>query len=1164
MHLANIPRKCFLFGQAISLLLFFIFCSLSVHAATYNLSTGSYPPCSAGTWSVNGSTYTCSNIVTLASGDTVVANTISNIISNFGFSLAGNTIGSAAVNINLETINSSGSASGINTIYGNVTLHGAFTAANLTVYGTMTVASHINLTGGAVTGLLTSKTGLLTTNGTNLSNGAKANNGMSITGGTVSGDFVMSEPTSMIMSGVTMTSGTISGATRVTIEKGCVLGSTSSPIIITTLYNEITVDNSIVYGHLTSTLYDYGVVNVTNGAAVYGTCLPKSNPLNACNANPPISSCPLIAGITGDYFNNPTLTAPVKATRRDGPINFDWGTGVPGPSGIPADNFSVRWDGYVYVPANTPAGLHSFQVTADDGVRLTVNGNLLIDQWNTAGTYTTADVNMAAGQAYPIKMEFNDKAGTAVAQLRWKTPGSSSYVVIPIGVTATPVTSAGLYQCNSLASYAISHSGTGVTCEGAPITFTALDSFGNVVTPQPGTTLTLSSSSPQSQWLPGNTVVFDGVVNSVQRILRQPIPATVNINVVDNNGVRESVDPPIVFTDAALIFSDIPTEVAGIVDSNLTLRVIKKDSGTGACAPQLIGDTTVLIAFSCLDPDTCVAGQQLTLNNSPAKPNNAGAPITYNSLTLRFDPSGLASIPLKYTDVGQVQLHSRIDLPITPGDPAVILGSSNPFVVKPYTLKVSGVQQAAAPFTPNPGTTNSGAGFIPADEEFKVTVQSFNSAGAITPNFGNERRSERNKIELIMGCPERDDENDPPCLIRKPDHPSGGSVGNLDIARGSPVATTAGGVFSATWDEVGSFRVEAGLPDPGYLGGGPIAKVTPSGIIGRFFPDHFTLTDSTLDNSCDRLLNSYSYMSQPLRLNYELEAHSLRDNTLDNYGPAYGTMPSITYVAENADSGVNLGRFSDGITQIWANGILPVDSFVAMFSRSLPNGVPDGPYGNLQIGLQLTDTFDSRVLQDLDMNATTVGFCTNQTCTQKRLGRELNLHYGRLRIDDAFGPETADLPVNFVVEHWVGNIWAKNESDSCTAIARNNIFYGPPEKDISTEANLTIALSGGSTTGSYAGMNPGADPAVVFSDGDAGHQFSAPGRGTGSFFEKINLASYPWLTFDWNQSGGIPTSAECNPVPPAIPDADCTLRANFNFGSYRGHDRVIYWREILK
>lgn len=60
-----------------------------------------------------------------------------------------------------------------------------------------------------------------------------------------------------------------------------------------------------------------------------------------------------------------------------------------------------------------------------------------------------------------------------------------------------------------------------------------------------------------------------------------------------------------------------------------------------------------------------------------------------------------------------------------------------------------------------------------------------------------------------------------------------------------------------------------------------------------------------------------------------------------------------------------------------------------------------------------------------------------------------------------------------------------------------------------------------------------------------------PGAGnTGNFKVDIDLTNYPWLLFDWNLDGDYSNDT-------ALPSAQ------FSFGSYRGHDRIIYWREVL-
>jgi hypothetical protein len=125
----------------------------------------------------------------------------------------------------------------------------------------------------------------------------------------------------------------------------------------------------------------------------------------------------------GEYFNNQWLSGSPVLTRNDANINFNWGYGSPDPI-IPPDHFSVRWTSTLY--AN--AGTYRFTVTADDGVRVWVDGILLLDKWfdQSATTYT-ADISIGAGN-HTIKMEYYEDSYLAVAQLSYTLAPSSSGV----------------------------------------------------------------------------------------------------------------------------------------------------------------------------------------------------------------------------------------------------------------------------------------------------------------------------------------------------------------------------------------------------------------------------------------------------------------------------------------------------------------------------------------------------------------------------------------------------------------------------------------------------------------------------------------------------------------------------------------------------------------
>ncbi len=136
-------------------------------------------------------------------------------------------------------------------------------------------------------------------------------------------------------------------------------------------------------------------------------------------------SLPTGGFLKGEYFNNMDFTAPV-ATRNDPEINFNWGTGAP-LAGMAPDTFSVRWTGKIQVPTT---GRYTFYTTTDDGVRLWVNNQLIIDKFvPQAATEWSGSVDLVAGQKYDIRMDYFDRAGGAKAELRWSGPGISKQIV---------------------------------------------------------------------------------------------------------------------------------------------------------------------------------------------------------------------------------------------------------------------------------------------------------------------------------------------------------------------------------------------------------------------------------------------------------------------------------------------------------------------------------------------------------------------------------------------------------------------------------------------------------------------------------------------------------------------------------------------------------------
>ncbi|MEM7657617.1 MAG: PQQ-dependent sugar dehydrogenase, partial [Bacteroidota bacterium] len=145
-------------------------------------------------------------------------------------------------------------------------------------------------------------------------------------------------------------------------------------------------------------------------------------------------------GLTGTYFSDLSLTQQAL-TRTDPQINFFWGSGSPAPN-LAYDGYSVRWEGEIEALVS---GNHTFTARSDDGVRLWVNNQLIIDNWqDQAATEASGTITLTALQRVPIRVEYYERGVYAQAQLKWSAPGIPeevipSYVLYPTAGGSFPV-----------------------------------------------------------------------------------------------------------------------------------------------------------------------------------------------------------------------------------------------------------------------------------------------------------------------------------------------------------------------------------------------------------------------------------------------------------------------------------------------------------------------------------------------------------------------------------------------------------------------------------------------------------------------------------------------------------------------------------------------------
>jgi hypothetical protein len=143
------------------------------------------------------------------------------------------------------------------------------------------------------------------------------------------------------------------------------------------------------------------------------------------------------SGLKGQYFNSINLTG-AALERVDASIDFDWGKGSPIPK-IGSDNFSVRWTGFVEPKSSET---YTFYTIGDDGIRLYVDGKLVVNDWSNHGPRErSGTISLKAGQNYPIQLEYYESSGGAVAKLLWSSPKQAKQI-IPAAQLKTEISTA--------------------------------------------------------------------------------------------------------------------------------------------------------------------------------------------------------------------------------------------------------------------------------------------------------------------------------------------------------------------------------------------------------------------------------------------------------------------------------------------------------------------------------------------------------------------------------------------------------------------------------------------------------------------------------------------------------------------------------------------------
>ena len=155
----------------------------------------------------------------------------------------------------------------------------------------------------------------------------------------------------------------------------------------------------------------------------------------------PTPTWPTITDWRGEYYNNTSLAGTPALVRNDQAISFRWGESSPA-RGIRADNFSARWTRTLdFAP-----GLYRITVGADDGARLWIDDQRLIDEWH-ASPFREHEVVVGLNGRHRVRLEYLELGGNAAVYLSWQriatpTPTPTATATPTQTPTSTPTPTA--------------------------------------------------------------------------------------------------------------------------------------------------------------------------------------------------------------------------------------------------------------------------------------------------------------------------------------------------------------------------------------------------------------------------------------------------------------------------------------------------------------------------------------------------------------------------------------------------------------------------------------------------------------------------------------------------------------------------------------------------
>lgn len=655
------------------------------------------------------------------------------------------------------------------------------------------------------------------------------------------------------------------------------------------------------------------------------------------------------------------------------------------------------------------------------------------------------------------------------------------------------------------------HPGTGITCQPTAVEVRACLNPACTDLYTDPVTVTLTPGG----WVGGNTISFSGGSTTAyfQRTTTAlpypvlgvasstPITRPFTQTLCRNAGSAPAANQcQLTMVDAGLIVT-VPDLIASKPDTTAQLQAVRTDNNTLACVPAF-ENVTRPVRFWTDYVDPGAAGRPASLAvqvNGQAVATSAAAAATQANIA--FGAGGVANMTVRYADAGRLQLNARYEGSAGTSDSGLVLTGAGQFVSRPVGLCVQTGGECASADASCPA-------FRRAGEDFPLTLRAVGwesdadtdlcSGNVATPNFALTNIGLAG--ELVA--------------------PLGGDGGSVTPISYNHIAAASGETqVNLSESEVGVFRFRA---TPGnYLGGAMGGGV--SAPTGRFYPASFDIAidAGSLDAGCSTG-TPFTYTGQPLPWSVpaelQIEARNLAGGVTANYTATGFRNLLASNVVRAYPSADDTAVGTDGqplaVTVTAVDGVLDVvspgtlrytfssDERFSVDKTALARVAPFTP----------SLSFTISAVTDSDGVSAPLAPVTFQPVSSGEI------RYGRLVLDNVYGPETLpSLSMPLRLEYWQGNRFVINSADSCWNWSSADAG--------STAAHHSISAATGVALGGSAG------PLTLIPTGSTGT-------------DQLDWAAPLWLQDFWQSAATLQN-----------PSALAT------FGVFRGHDRVIYWRE---